>query len=268
MSNAQATIAAVGPQSLGVQEPVSEQDADRAAVSQLNFFSRAQVLECCVRLAAKVPGHIIEFGVADGSSTRVIRRTLNRMRWNLFVPFRHKRIFACDSFEGLPEAFESAPVGAFAQAVPKIPGVIFVKGYFDKTLTPELQARIGQVAFAHLDADLYSSTKTALEWLTPLLNTGSLLLFDEFDGDHGAECRALDEWREKHGIKVARIAEFARDPSGFGREQLDRRVLFQVLGTRQLSLKHVRGSLPWRVSYYLNRLGWKELRSRFESWAN
>ncbi|HXY65653.1 MAG TPA: hypothetical protein VEI45_15165 [Mycobacterium sp.] len=43
------------------------------------------------------------------------------------------------------------------------------------------------MALASLDADLFSSTLCALTWLTPLLGIGSLLLFDEYLGDGGAE---------------------------------------------------------------------------------
>src|SRR5262249_28675404 len=127
-----------------------------------NYVPRSMVVELCVRLALRVPGNIIEFGVATGASTRVIRRTLRRERSRWFGDHNDKTIFALDSFEGLREKFENAGVGTFAGAVPKIPGVVFVKGYFENTCTEELRQRVGRVAFAHLDADLYDSTLCAL----------------------------------------------------------------------------------------------------------
>jgi hypothetical protein len=201
--------------------------------AKARLLSRDMVLEIAVRLACAVPGNIVEFGVADGSSTRVIQRTLRRQRLGWFNLSPKKEIFALDSFEGLREAFENAPVGAFAQPVPSLPGIQIVKGYFEESCTPALAKRVGRVAFAHLDADLYSSTLCALRWLTPLLGTGSLLLFDEFVGGGMSEARAFDEWRAESGVEVVRIAEFDRDPSGWG-EQLDRRTLFQVVGTEAL----------------------------------
>ncbi|MHB1207191.1 MAG: TylF/MycF/NovP-related O-methyltransferase, partial [Rhodospirillaceae bacterium] len=233
-------------------------------IEQTNFLSRGAVLAACVRLALRVPGNIMEFGVADGSSTRVIRRTLREARWNPFLAERRKRIFACDSFEGLAEKFEDAGVGAFAGRVPRISGVTFVKGYFENTLTPALRAEVGQVAFAHLDADLYSSTQTVLNWLTPMLGTGSLLLFDEFMGHDHSERRAFDEWRESRNMTVVRLAEFDRDPSGFGRGRPDRRALYQVIGSNRLTFKPQRSSLAWSISYYLGRLGLLEWKSRFD----
>ena len=60
----------------GFALPTLEQRPD--LIDQANFLSRGAILAACVRLALRVPGHIMEFGVADGSSTRVIRRTVNQ----------------------------------------------------------------------------------------------------------------------------------------------------------------------------------------------
>jgi Methyltransferase domain len=180
-----------------------------------------------VQLSISVKGSIVEFGVADGSSTRTIRAELRRHQvGRLSGPT--KRIFACDSFEGLPEKYENAEVGAFAGPVPKIAGVEIVKGYFDVSLTPELAERVGPIALASLDADLYSSTLTALRWMTPLLHTGSLLLFDEYIGEKESEKRAHIDWCVETGIETVTLATFRREPSGWG-ERPDERVLVQVV---------------------------------------
>ena len=200
--------------------------------ARVTLPTREQVLEMTVGLAARIPGNIIEFGVAGGASTRVIRRTLTRHQ-RLQRRGPKKQVFACDSFEGLSEKFENAEVGTFAADPPKIAGVEMVVGYFENSLTPELAKRVGSVAFASLDADLYSSTMTALRWLTPLLHTGSLLLFDEFIGEDASEKRALEDWCAESGTHVVVLAEFAREPSGWG-PLPDRRVLAQVVGSNDL----------------------------------
>jgi hypothetical protein len=190
--------------------------------------ARADVLELVVGLLDRVPGHIVEFGVAEGHSTRVIRRALTRHE--LLHPGRYRRrVYACDSFEGLPEKYERAEVGAFACEPPDIRGVQIVKGYYDDSLTPALAAEVGTVAFASLDADLYSSTMTALRWLTPLLGNGSLLLFDEYLGEQESEKRAHDDWAAETGTTTVKVAEFLREPSAWG-DVADRRVLLQVVG--------------------------------------
>jgi hypothetical protein len=190
-----------------------------------SFVPREQVLGMVVELSKGVPGNIIEFGVWQGHSTRVLREALG---------VSTKRIFACDSFKGLRERFENAEVGTFACDPPQIEGVEIVQGYFEESLTPELAARVGPVAFASLDADLYSSTLCALNWLTMLLDSGSLLLFDEFLGENESEKRAFDDWSLRTGIRTIQIAEFLREPSGWG-TKMDKRLLFQVIGTKVLS---------------------------------
>lgn len=126
-----------------------------------------------------------------------------------------------------------------------------VEGYFDKSLTFELAQEVGRVSLASFDADLYSSTLCALRWLTPLLQTGSLLLFDEYLGEKESERRAHDVWLEESGLQTVVIAECLRDPSGWGATP-DRRVLFQVVGddefkeARVLDLAKMRNTI-WKV---------------------
>ena len=71
--------------------------------------------------------------------------------------------------------------------MPRLAGVRLVEGFFENSLTPELASEVGRVSLAHFDADLHASTACALGWLTPLLQPGSLLLFDEFLGEDPAE---------------------------------------------------------------------------------
>lgn len=199
---------------------------------KITFPSRAQVLELAVQLSRAVPGHIVEFGVWKGYSTRVIRDELWRCRlWDRRQ--RGKRIYACDSFKGLPEDYENLKAGTFATPIPRLRGVRIVEGFFKNSLTPELAAEVRQVSLAHFDADLESATAEALAWLTPLLSDGSLLLFDEFFGEDPAEYRALTKWSEETGTRIALLALFGREPSGKG-DMTDRRALFQVIGTRDL----------------------------------
>ena len=193
-----------------------------------NYVPSVLLHELCIRLCLNVPGNIIEFGVANGASIRRFQQALARYGDG------SKKLFGLDSFLGLREPFEGRAVGAFACEVPDIPGVEIIPGYFEDICTDALRARVERVAFAHLDADLNSSTLVALRWLTPLLNTGSLLLFDEFTGGGLAEARAFDQWRRETGIALIRIAEFDRMPSAGG-TVVDRRLLFQVIGSESLS---------------------------------
>ncbi|BEL04393.1 hypothetical protein Q0Z83_025840 [Actinoplanes sichuanensis] len=210
----------------------------------ITYPTRAQVLETAVFLSRATPGNIVEFGTYRGYSSRVLRDELwraklwDRKQWK-------KKIFACDSFEGLPEDYEKLPAGNFATPVPRLFGIRIVKGFFEDSLTPALAAEVGRVSLAHLDADLYSSTMTALEWLRPLLGPGSLLLFDEFLGADPAEARAFTEWTARHGIKTELLALFGREPSGKD-SRSDRRALYQVVSDKPLAKPAPLAPVRWR----------------------
>lgn len=194
---------------------------------RVTYPSRSQVIELAVQLARPVPGHIVEFGVWKGESVRVIRDELWRSAiWD--PAQRRKRIYACDSFVGLPDDYEHLPAGTFATPVPTLRGVRVVDGPFESTLTADLATEVGRVSLAHLDADLYESTRCALDWLTPLVGAGTLLLFDEFAGEDPAEARALGEWCQATGVRAVLLGLFGRGPSGRG-AQTDRRALVQVV---------------------------------------
>ena len=235
----------------GPDDPLADRQA-RYLVSQgdwgelrghVTFPSRDQVLELAVQLARPIPGHIVEFGVFKGRSTRTLRDELWRTSlWDRRQ--RGKRIYACDSFRGLPEAYENLPAGNFATLVPRLTRVRVIEGFFEDSLTPELARSVGKVSLAHFDADLESATGCALDWLTQLLQPGSLLLFDEFLGEDPAEERAFLEWSRRTGVTTALLAMFGREPAGRV-DTVDRRALFQVAGQQQIT--NAAPLLPTRV---------------------
>ncbi|MBI3858887.1 MAG: hypothetical protein HY296_01395 [Thaumarchaeota archaeon] len=132
------------------------------------------------------------------------------------------KIFLFDSFEGLPEkkGIEDDNAkwsgGQFAHTIDEIKRVIrkhrmnpdsgnfrFVKGFYEQILTPDLRERLSQTPpdIVTMDADYYSSTKTVLEWLLPILPSGSLFYFDniwDFDGSpNRGELKAISEFNKK-----------------------------------------------------------------------
>jgi O-methyltransferase len=75
-----------------------------------------------------------------------------------------------------------------------------VKGFYDRSLTPELQAELkaSPPAFVTIDVDYYSSTRDVLAFLKPILASGCVVFFDDlwaFDGhpDYG-QLKALNEF--------------------------------------------------------------------------
>lgn len=81
-----------------------------------------------------------------------------------------------------------------------------IEGYFDESLTPELRVerRMGPAALVMVDCDLYQSTVPVLRFLAPLLQEGTIMLFDDWHcfGDSDAaergEPRAFREFLSEH----------------------------------------------------------------------
>ncbi|HEY8375658.1 MAG TPA: TylF/MycF/NovP-related O-methyltransferase [Nannocystis sp.] len=130
----------------------------------------------------------LEFGVHRGESIA---------RWAELLPGPGCRFVGFDSFEGLPEDWTVIDrKGAFSTGgvMPAIadPRVSFVRGWFQDTV-PGYTLPAHERLVVHLDADLYSSTRTVLDALAPHLSVGTYLLFDEFS-DRNHELRAFDEF--------------------------------------------------------------------------
>ena len=83
---------------------------------------------------------------------------------------------------------------------------LLVKGWFEDTV-PTFP--FPALSLVHIDCDLYSSTVTALEAITPHMRTGTLLVFDEYHSYPGAEEHeeaAFEEWRSHYNIRVQELA--------------------------------------------------------------
>jgi O-methyltransferase len=130
----------------------------------------------------------LEFGVRYGDSL---------FKWSTINIHPDSRFFGFDSFEGIPEVWASvtgeAPKGSFSVGgvVPQTNDnrIRFVKGWFNDTLRPFLQEFSPRSRLViHNDGDLFSSALFTLATLDPILQRGSILIFDEF-------ANPLHEWR-------------------------------------------------------------------------
>jgi hypothetical protein len=133
-------------------------------------------------------GLFCEFGVASGHTI------------NIIADHTKANIHGFDSFEGLPETWNSFQKGAFkVDALPLVrPNVILHKGWFDKTLPGFSQEYAQPIAFLHLDADVYSSAKTVFDLIGDRIVGGSVVVFDEFfnypNWQNDGECKAFREF--------------------------------------------------------------------------
>lgn len=165
---------------------------------------------------SKLRGHYLEFGVGAGRSAVAAVRAHRRDN-----PESVPRFFLFDSFEGLPtlegrdadsNQFEK---GQFAFGVEAVAEklrqhgvddaeIVLVPGYFDDTLPTFDKSSFEGLgaAVVHVDVDLYGSARTVLGWVTPLLQQGTVILFDDWNtftarNTHG-ERAAVREWLAEH----------------------------------------------------------------------
>ena len=184
----------------------------------INFMaSRPVPLEVSVGIAA---GSVVDDTVRNPSGYTVPPSAAS-LSWDGF-----------DSFQGLPKSTLNAARlgwGAHKYSVkgqlPTVPPHVHLHvGWFNDTLPPFLESTrgAGPVAFAHLDADIYTSTITVLDALAARcrLRVGSVLAFDEIFGPpriHEEELRALQEATAKYGLSWRFITYLNHMRSNFGR---------------------------------------------------
>ena len=157
---------------------------------------RKQLIESTKKIS--LSGYWCEFGVREGRS----------LGW-LIDQYPQQIIHAFDSWQGLPEDWNhgTGKVADMSCEPPEVPKHIKLhKGWFKDTLPAWKQNHRGPIAFLHMDADIYSSTKEVLTSLNDQIVPNTIITFDEFCNfrlsgkmskwqDH--EFLALTEWLDE-----------------------------------------------------------------------
>ena len=138
-----------------------------------------------------ISGDYVEFGSWGGMTFALAHRQARRHGHGA-------RLWAFDSFEGLPEqskAEDEHPLwtqGAMSTSEAEFHAICAsngiprdeyntVPGFYDQTL-PQLGAASPptDIALAYIDCDLYSSTMSVLDFLLPRLKNGMIIAFDDY----------------------------------------------------------------------------------------
>lgn len=155
-----------------------------------------------------IEGDLVETGIWCGGQTILMQAILK-------LYGSDKKVFACDSFEGLPPPDPRYPVdnGDIHHTFDHLKvtreqvmdnfrkfdlfddNVIFLKGWFEETTTDE---RIKKIALLRLDGDMYSSTIQVLENLYDKVADGGFIVIDDWTLP-GAR-RAVEDFRKRRGI--------------------------------------------------------------------
>jgi hypothetical protein len=128
---------------------------------------------------AEIEGLVLEFGVRHGNSIGQL------------ASLAKQAVHGFDSFEGIPEDWHDEGKGSYSTkgVIPKVPSnVTLHRGWFDQTLPKFLAEHTEPIRLINIDCDIYSSTKTILDLLAPRIQSGTVLIFDEYIGNQ--------HWRE------------------------------------------------------------------------
>jgi hypothetical protein len=186
---------------------VAHQDAATYAYENFKtahyFQSKKSLYDFLLPLLKDKKGLCLEFGVFKGATINYFAKNLPNIQWHGF-----------DSFEGLPETWSGTGLskGAFSLdgKLPTVAtNVTLHKGWFDQTAPAFFKNQSTPVDFVHMDADLYSATKTILEAIVPNIVDKTMILFDEYFGQiawREHEHKAFTEWLTQNEFKAIALA--------------------------------------------------------------
>lgn len=166
-------------------------------------------------------GDYLEFGVFNGNSIGSMYLARNNMH------ARTMRLFGFDAFEGLPAGAEEEDGGVWKKGFYSCSfeqmksclqrrdvnpnNIIWVNGWYEKTLTPETAAQhdLGNLGIVFVDCDVYSSAKAVLDFITPFITQPFIICFDDWklndlDLAGGGEYAAFNEFLEANPQFVAK----------------------------------------------------------------
>jgi O-methyltransferase len=154
---------------------------DIAAPKTLVSADRCYVLYTLLRQAIHVKGEVWECGVYKGGTAAMIAAVLEDN-----CP--SKRLHLFDTFEGMPETdaekdrhgksdFSDTTLEAVTSYIRHDDLCVIHKGLIPDTFSGLESA---QIAFAHIDVDIYKSIMDCLQFIWPRLSFGGFVIFDDY----------------------------------------------------------------------------------------
>jgi O-methyltransferase len=155
--------------------------------------------ELCLQVK-ELPGNVAELGVYQGNSAQAIAETLP-----------DKSLYLFDTFAGMPNLgvagvddygfdttdFADTSLVAVQKRLEEFPNVRFAPGIFPDSLAQVPEINQDTFCFVFLDADIYESTKSGIEFFFPRLVVGGILAVHDYGfGGCGGVQKAVDEFFE------------------------------------------------------------------------
>jgi macrocin-O-methyltransferase TylF-like protien len=195
------------------------------------FFAR------CIKMLQAIKGDKIgdylEFGVFNGASLSSMYLTAKEL------DLKGTRFFGFDAFEGLPAGSENEDGGVWKKGFYSCSfekmqdclqrknvdsnDIAWIKGWYDQTLVPETAKRydIKKLGIVFIDCDTYSSSKSVLDFIGPMITEPVILCFDDWklndlDIKEMGEYKSFNEFLDanKH-LKAKEIKSYNRKSRSF-----------------------------------------------------
>jgi hypothetical protein len=182
-------------------------------------------LDKMIKMTSRTPspfGTYYEFGTGWGGTLAAFMLAAEQVASGHGLSADDFRVFAFDSFEGLPPSIHPADrhtfwqQGAMATSIDvirqkmethpfakRVP-VQYIKGHFKESLTDGLIERLKAFppAIVTIDVDYYTSTLESLCWLDRFIASGALIYFDDIWAFHGhpeyGQIRAIRDFRSRN----------------------------------------------------------------------
>lgn len=179
---------------------------DRCRTHTLVDIYRCYEIWSAVAEAAKLQqGDLLEVGVwRGGTGALIAAQTAQRIS--------SAQVFLCDTFTGVVKTgaqdtiykdgmHSDTSLEIVQQLLTQLGlnNAVVLQGTFPDQTADQIQNR--RFRFAHIDVDVYQSSKDICEWLWPRLVSGGVVVFDDYGmrGTEGVQ-RLVNEWRVRDDL--------------------------------------------------------------------
>jgi O-methyltransferase len=173
----------------------------------LDFDVRSSFFKTAIRFIdyELIEGDIFEFGVYTGRSLALLSYFHEKSKQSIHKIDFNRNIVGFDSFDGLPESDNHPrwkknmfgvnhsyhPTCKIGDKVTpdtiyhlfetyNLPKPNIEVGDFSHTIDYVIPSKYKKAAMVHIDCDLYESTKMVLNKISPIIQEGTLLVFDDW----------------------------------------------------------------------------------------